>query len=560
MNFFGKRKKSQNVSQDDADTDTLNLTLDSDNAVPTSKEMAPKNPNPPDLEADKPLPSTQLSSPEVLEHISPENDVTEDNRVGDWVHHLNYLEFMIPPRPRQTWEQITSPCGGKMEWVSSLSISKERRSATPSDLVLDLVYVILLQQLGRAYRSEVENNPLNALRDFVALFTPIWFQWNVIQHYLNRYEQKDVVHVIFFLGNIICMANIGISAEACGSGTVRHGCSEFAWSFAGARLWVLLFEAYSLYFNWNTYRLSISMFMIPDVIAILVWFIVGFLPAGEECGSVINMCWFPFIFFWWFGIFVDMLRLLAPMIVFRILKMRTTRKESVPLNVNLIGERNELFIIISIGEIIAASLASDAPSAAAASDDDHGRFLEGDDTHHAETISAYRIVPLVVLIAALVKITYFDVAEHPAPSGGACMPRKHAMTRSPWTGLAWVMLHLPLNISIVLLGAILEPLKLHGEFNGKAQVVCSNCLAGIVLICSLFDVLHSGGNVQLRRVKKQARLGFHLLCVLSFFVVPYFKDFAGDPLEYLGIVNALLLVQVAGTIYAHFPIERPGEE
>ncbi|GMI01983.1 hypothetical protein TrLO_g8152 [Triparma laevis f. longispina] len=488
-----------------------------------------------------------------------ENDVTEDNRVQDWVHHLNYLELIIPPKPRQVWQQITSPCGSKKQWVSSLSVTKERRGATPSDLVLDLVYVILLQQLGRAYRTELDSNALYAFRDFCSMFIPIWFQWGAVQLYLNKFEQKDVVFVFFFIGNVLTMANIGISAEECGSGTHRLGCSEFAFSMAGARFWVFLFHGYALYHNWNAFRLASYVYMLPDALIVLSWIIVGFMPAGEECGDDLNGCWAPFIFWWWFALFIDFLRLMTPLIVYRILKWRTTKKESIPLNINLVSERNELFIIISIGEIIAASLASEPPTAAATDDDGGHHRLLSDDSH-GKTISVYSIVPLVALIAALVKITYFDVAEHPAPSGGSCTPRKHAMASSPFAGLAWVVLHLPLNICIVLLGAVLEPLKLHGEFNQTAQQVCANCLGGIVLICSLFDVLHSGGSVQLRLVKKEFRLAFHLVCVGVFFVVPYIKDFEESPLDYLGIINSLLLVQVMGTLYCHMPRIRPGSE
>ena len=158
------------------------------------------------------------------------------------------------------------------------------------------------------------------------------------------------------------------------------------------------------------------------------------------------------------------MRFVTPMIVMRYLKLIKSREEAISLNINLLAERHELFIIISIGEIIAASLASEGASVHpdTDTDDSHHRFLE--DSHADDPLSPFQLVPLVVLIAALVKISYFDVAEHPAPTGSSCRPRKHAMSASPYRGLTWVLLHLPLNCFIVLLGAVLEPLKLHGSF------------------------------------------------------------------------------------------------
>ena len=132
--------------------------------------------------------------------------------------------------------------------------------------------------------------------------------------------------------------------------------------------------------------------------------------------------------FWWCAIICDHVRLLAPMVAMRVFKFyKKGRAEMIPLNVNLIVERHELFIIISIGEVIAASLASEAPSA---DDTGHRRDLLSEDTDYAP--NKYGLVSLVVLLAALIKITYFDVAEHPAPSGTSNnVFRKHAMSASP---------------------------------------------------------------------------------------------------------------------------------
>ena len=320
---------------------------------------------------------TNGNNPSSSNPFHPENSPKLlDNRVNEFLHTLNYLELWVHPSPRQVWEKSTLPCGTNT-WVSSLSRSKERRGATPSDLVLDLVYVVLLAQLGRAFRAELGNDAWLAFRDFVALFTPIWFQWNCVGHFLNRFEQKDVVFALYFVGNILTMAIVGISAERCGSATVREGCAEFSWSIAGTRAWTVLYQLYALKCN-PKYWKAIAMYIVPDIMTIIAWTITGFMPAGETCGDVVNSCWGAFIFFWWLAIACDLLRFFTPMIVVRQLKLIKDRSEAISLNINLLAERHELFIIISIGEIIAASLASEGASDIDGPDDEHHRSLVGE--------------------------------------------------------------------------------------------------------------------------------------------------------------------------------------
>ena len=95
---------------------------------------------------------------------------------------------------------------------------------------------------------------------------------------------QDALFAIYFVGNILTMAIVGISAERCGSATLREGCSEFAWSIAGTRGWTVLFQLYALYHN-PKYSKAIFMYIVPDVCTTLGWIITGFMPAGEVRGA-----------------------------------------------------------------------------------------------------------------------------------------------------------------------------------------------------------------------------------------------------------------------------------
>jgi len=91
-------------------------------------------------------------------------------------------------------------------------------------------------------------------------------------------------------------------------------------------------------------------------------------------------------------------------------------------NLPVLVERYELFVIISIGEVVAASLASEnAPDDSA--DDDHLRYLSGDDNGHGDedpfNRNTYILVALIVLEAALIKVSEGSERAGRSKRGGA---------------------------------------------------------------------------------------------------------------------------------------------
>ena len=70
-----------------------------------------------------------------------------------------HIPLHSKPTPRQEWVEHTCQHTGNKFQISSLASSKEHRIATDSDLVLDLVYVIILAHLGRIFRDRaIEHN------------------------------------------------------------------------------------------------------------------------------------------------------------------------------------------------------------------------------------------------------------------------------------------------------------------------------------------------------------------------------------------------------------------
>ncbi|GMH57871.1 hypothetical protein TrRE_jg13423, partial [Triparma retinervis] len=288
-------------------------------------------------------------------------------------HHLNYLPIWRKPLARQYW--VKTDFG----FVSSLALSKEQRAATPADLVFDLVFVVLLNRLGRSLRAELNDDAWSAYRDFFALFIPIWFQWYTVVGFLNRFETKDVVFTLYFVANLISMSFVGVSAERCGSASLREECGDFAWSMALNRLTFLGMLTYCVRHNWQ-YKKQYLAYIIPEVLTTLLWFSVGFMPAEECCDKEsgecpLNSCWTPFLCCWWGAIFFDFVKVSMPLWFYK-LNLIKSRSEVMALNLPLLVERYELFVIISIGEVVAASLASESVSSDHSDDDDHHRFLE----------------------------------------------------------------------------------------------------------------------------------------------------------------------------------------
>mmetsp|Transcript_100241 Transcript_100241/g.286522 ORF Transcript_100241/g.286522 Transcript_100241/m.286522 type:complete len:493 (-) Transcript_100241:783-2261(-) len=359
---------------------------------------------------------------------------------------LNYMRIFTPPRPRQRWivnqnadhhkdhrpnhhtnqehdaeqlghlqEPSPAPPPGP-QYLNTLSLSHEHRAAEPADLVLDLVFVVMLAGLGASFRAELfESEDASvgiAIRDFVAMFLPIWFQWNVINHYNNRFETHDMVNLVYFAGNFILSAVAGASSERCGSATSRKGCQEFAWAIAGARLWTVLFTFYAAYHN-KRYSVAIFQYTVFDILVIILWMATSFMHSGEYCGSEVNKCWIPFIFLWWLTLLIDTCRLFLAPILSSKLKLVKNRLEMIPLDVSLLAERHELFIILSIGEVVVSALAGGVSGHSG--DDEHHRRLQdghtddesggGDDGGQNE----YEMVIVIVCIAFAIKTWYFDL-------------------------------------------------------------------------------------------------------------------------------------------------------
>lgn len=397
---------------------------------------------------------------------------------------------------------------------------------------------------------------------------PCWYQWWSTARFLNLFETKDIVFLAFFVLNMVAMAAVGISAEECGTHEDRNACEDFTVSIALARFLLVAFGVYAYVHNQHKgpgARGSMLLTLIPDMVVASLWVVTGSLPHGESCGDgSIDSCWVGFTLAWWLAILIDTVKVLVLPLKAIARVFCGFKHRHLPLDLRLMVDRQDSFIILAIGEIVAASLAREIEPGAAQG----GGMMPtpGHNSTHGHSNGPARgpvfwVVTLVVLLAALLKITLFDLSDHPEPTGRSTAI-KHALTVCVWRGSLWTILHLPMNGAIVLLGAILEPLKTESSLPHSAQRIAAGCLGLILLISSAFDSMHdemkSGAvswNSDFRRVSKRGRVIARVCFAFFVMLVPFHFNWTDAKLAFLTTINVLLLLHITFMTYARMPLE-----
>ena len=489
----------------------------------------------------------------MKEDTSNKDTITINNKCIEIesCEYQNYIPLWKEPNPRQEWVHQEDGT-----YVSSLFLTPEERSATHSDLVLDLVYVVLLSSLSRAFQSSIDDHPLIALRDLFALFSPIWHSWLGIARFLNQFQENDLVFTSFFFLNLILSALVGINAESCGTSKNRSGCADFVWSIAGLRLLTILGYFYVWCFNPHYHKLFKAR-ILNDGCRMCLWFTSGFFfpNPDSDCHdkSILDPCWQFFIAFWWIAWFSDNFQ----WIYFHYLLYSGYYKgksEILPMNTKIAVERNSLFLVISLGEIITASLVPSYKVDEIESEE-HTRRLQvsAHDDYALYTVSSLAPVSLIILMAGLIKLLLFDLNPAPSPTGNTA--GRHALNRTHRTGTIWLFTHMPLNACIVIIGALLEPLKAESQISYYASMVLSSAVASLILMIMILDLQHDEG-IKRRRVPRTFRViisfCFALLIVALWFLGDWHTTSTLSN-NFVLFIDIMLMLYVGFTFYSHFP-------
>jgi len=192
------------------------------------------------------------------------------------------------------------------------------------------------------------------------------------------------------------------------------------------------------------------------------------------------------------------------------------KETDTPLNTHLLIERHQLFIVLCIGEVVVAS-------------------VYGTGGHEVYENQTYTSVALRAAICAAFKIILFDSTPRALREGVDNNPTfVHALDHqcTPLRSCLWTFVHLPLSLSIVLVGSTMEGIEdifaERREHEGESekfdilQLLTLFCV-GIAAVLMLEPVLgslhlHSSQYTQLhRRFTMTTKFGSRGICaVLAF--------------------------------------------
>ena len=358
----------------------------------------------------------------------------------------------------------------------------ETRSASRLELFFDLAFVLAVIELAGGLRKDVT---VGGVLQFAGLFTVVWWTWMSSTLYANRFDHDDVLYRLNKLGGMLAV--VGIAAAA--SDATGKYAVAFVLSYVALRV-LLLVQYFRAYRHVADAREGIRYYLIGTGAGALLW--TASLAFEGPTRYVL----------WGVGLVLDAL---APLLV-------TAARAQVPLHLEHLPERFSLFIILVLGESVAA-------------------VTKG--VHDAQWAAGAVVAGVVgfVLVAAL-WWSYFDLAGAAAKH----LLDKAGDTRSVLAHDVYVYGQLPLCLSLALLGVGLQGLVM--ESTKDASVGARVLLTGGVALYLVTIAATNAGMAQ------RARSGWWWAAAAA--VVAVVDGVFGVPaLVVVGVLATLMVVVVA---------------
>jgi low temperature requirement protein LtrA len=273
------------------------------------------------------------------------------------------------------------------------------RTATWLELFYDLAFVVAIAILGERL---LDDTTWTGLWSFLGYFALLWWLWASHTFYADRYDTDDLVYRLWAAAQMVAVLVMAAS--------LAHGPSEsttvFAAGYASARL-VLLALYYRVYRHVTETRSLVTGYLIGFGTAAVVWLASVFVPDPARFAL------------WGVALAID---LATPWVVRR-------QQASVPLDESHLPERFGLFVILVLGESLAAVVAGLS--------------------HIGWATSSLIAAILGVLLATLLWWLYFDNAE------GSVVRRRNIEGKT-WRPTGWIYSHLPLAAALAIVGVALD--------------------------------------------------------------------------------------------------------
>jgi low temperature requirement protein LtrA len=273
------------------------------------------------------------------------------------------------------------------------------RTATWLELFYDLAFVVAIAILGERL---LDDTTWTGLWSFLGYFALLWWLWASHTFYADRYDTDDLVYRLWAAAQMVAVLVMAAS--------LAHGPSEsttvFAAGYAIARL-VLLALYWRVYRHVSETRRLVAGYLIGFGAAAVVWLASVFVP--DPARFVV----------WGVALAID---LATPWVVRR-------QQATVPLDESHLPERFGLFVILVLGESLAAVVAGLS--------------------HIGWSTSSLIAAILGVLLATLLWWLYFDNAE------GSVVRRRNIEGKT-WRPTGWIYTHLPLAAALAIVGVALD--------------------------------------------------------------------------------------------------------
>jgi low temperature requirement protein LtrA len=200
----------------------------------------------------------------------------------------------------------------------------KQRTATWLELFFDLAFVLVVGELAVGLRNDLT---LHGVLVFAGLFTSVWWAWAGFTFYANRFDTDDVVYRLAKLAAMLAVAGLAASA----SDATGDLAAQFALCQAVLRI-VLVCLYLRAYRHVVQARNLIAVYVVAEGLAGALWLAGAVAPAPAR-----YVCWAVAV----------ATEAAAPI-------MATMRSAGLPLHFEHLPERFGLFVILVLGESIAA--------------------------------------------------------------------------------------------------------------------------------------------------------------------------------------------------------------
>jgi len=306
-------------------------------------------------------------------------------------------------------DDVDRPGRAVNRWVRPPRLATgEEREASRLELFYDLAYVLVVAELAAAFLKDLS---WSGAATFAGLFTAMWLAWVSTTLYANRFDTDDVV---FRIAQLVGTAAIAGCAAAA-TGGLGSTSAQFAACFLLGRL-VLLGLYLRAWRHVPDGRRTIGVYLATTSTAATLWAVSLLVPPPAR------------FILWAVAVAVDAA---GPVIA-------TLRGDAAPLHMEHLPERFGLFVILVLGEMVAAVVTG---------------------VHDAKwSALSVTVGAIGFVVAAALWWSYFDVASargnDELQDADEAIDERHDL---------YIYGHLPLTLGIAAAGVGLEELVLHPD-------------------------------------------------------------------------------------------------